>query len=228
MQFANNLINLRKREDLTIEELTLLLDVNRDDVINWEKGEELPNLTTIQNIARLFSVTVEELINVIIPIKTADERKVKLKTKVFSTLLGLSVFIIFFSIGLFLFLSRNNIDRLNDISTLVLITGVLIGVFGIVVPTLNFESFCKKNYIVFEPDKKEVKNAKRSFIIKFIISLMFIGVGITQFIIIFINYNSYMLSLAIMLSLLGFGLGIIIESGIMMSMYTVPDDVFKV
>ena len=228
MQFANNLINLRKREDLTIEELTLLLDVNRDDVINWEKGEELPNLTIIQNIARLFSVTVDELVNMLIPIKTVDVDKLKIRTRVFSMLLGLSVFVIFFSIGLFLFLSRNNNEKLNEISTLVLITGVLIGVFGIVIPTLNFESFCKKNYIVFEPDKNEVKKAKMSFIIKFIISLIFIGVGIIQFIIIFINYNSYMLSLAIMLSLLGFGLGIIIESGIMMSMYTAPDDVFKV
>ena len=114
MQFAHNLINLRKREDLTIEELTLLLDVNRDEVINWENGEEIPNITIMQELARLFSVTVEELINVIIPIKTADERKVKLKTKIFSTLLGLSVFLIFLSIGIYLYLSRSNNNSLND------------------------------------------------------------------------------------------------------------------
>jgi hypothetical protein len=104
----------------------------------------------------------------------------------------------------------------------------LIGVFGIVVPTLNFESYCKKNYIVFEPDKKEVKKAKKTFIVKLIISLIIIFTGLIQFIITFINNSSHMLSLAIMLSLIGFGIGLIIESGIIMSMYTAPDDVFKV
>lgn len=228
MQFRNNFINLCKKEDVILDDLAIILNVSKEDILSWEEGEEIPSIHTMQEIARLFNVTVDDLVNVTIPIKSADISIVKRKTKVFSTLLGTAVFTIFLSIGIFLTLTRR-LPNYNGIATIILISGILIGIFSIIIPTLNFESYCKKNYIIFKPTKEEVKISKDTFIIKLLIGIITITIGIIQFIIIFINFNNiYTYSLAIMLAMIGLGIGIIIEGGIMMSMYTAPDEVFKI
>lgn len=227
MQFKNNFINLCKREDLTLDELILLLGVTQQDIEGWIKEENIPSIKVMQEIAKMFNVTVDDLVNIVIPIKTEDVKKVKRITKTFSILLGLSVFLIFFSIGLYLTINRVS-NNYKEIGTFILIVGIIIGVFGIIVPTLNFESYCKNSYIVFEPTRKEVKASKDTFILKLLIGIILITTGIIQFIIIFINFNNiYSYSLAIMLTLIGLGIGLIIHGGIIMSMYTAPDEVFN-
>ena len=58
-----NLCSLRKRHNLTQEQLALELNVSRQVIAKWEKGESTPDLQHSMNIANLFGVTLDALVN---------------------------------------------------------------------------------------------------------------------------------------------------------------------
>lgn len=62
MVFSEQLSKLRKEANLTQEELAEKCDVSRQAVAKWESGESLPDIYKISQIAKLFEVSLEELI----------------------------------------------------------------------------------------------------------------------------------------------------------------------
>lgn len=58
-----NIQELRRRHDVTQEELAEKLDVSRQTIAKWERGESAPDINSCIRIADLFNVTVDELIN---------------------------------------------------------------------------------------------------------------------------------------------------------------------
>ena len=63
MEFGEKLQALRKRRGLTQEELAEILYVSRTAVSKWESGRGYPNIDSLKEIARYFSVTVDELLS---------------------------------------------------------------------------------------------------------------------------------------------------------------------
>ena len=63
MEFNEKLQELRKREGMTQEELAGKLYVSRTAISKWESGRGYPNIESLKAIARLFSVTVDELLS---------------------------------------------------------------------------------------------------------------------------------------------------------------------
>lgn len=63
MEFHQKLQELRKQKSLTQDELAKLLYVSRTAVSKWESGRGYPNIQSLKDIARLFSVTVDELLS---------------------------------------------------------------------------------------------------------------------------------------------------------------------
>ena len=59
---AENLKALRKRKDLTQEEVAEMLNVSPQSVSKWERGDTLPDITLLPALANLYKVTVETLI----------------------------------------------------------------------------------------------------------------------------------------------------------------------
>ena len=59
---AENLKTLRKRKDLTQEEVAEMLNVSPQSVSKWERGDTLPDITLLPTLANLYKVTVDELI----------------------------------------------------------------------------------------------------------------------------------------------------------------------
>lgn len=57
-----NIKNLRKEKGFTQKDLADLLHVTSQAVSRWEQGEVEPSLDTIVNIAKIFSVTTDEII----------------------------------------------------------------------------------------------------------------------------------------------------------------------
>ena len=62
MEFNEKLQELRKGRSLTQEELADALYVSRTAVSKWESGRGYPNIDSLKEIAKFFSVTIDELI----------------------------------------------------------------------------------------------------------------------------------------------------------------------
>ena len=62
MEFNEKLQQLRKSKGLTQEELAEAIFVSRTAVSKWESGRGYPNIDSLKELSRYFSVTIDELI----------------------------------------------------------------------------------------------------------------------------------------------------------------------
>ena len=63
MEFNEKLQELRKQKGLTQEALAEQLFVSRTAISKWESGRGHPNIESLKEIAKFFSVTVDELLS---------------------------------------------------------------------------------------------------------------------------------------------------------------------
>ena len=63
MEFNEKLCELRKQKGLTQEELANVLFVSRAAISKWESGRGYPNIDSLRQIAKLFSVSIDELLS---------------------------------------------------------------------------------------------------------------------------------------------------------------------
>ena len=63
MKFNEKLIELRKKEGLSQEELGYKLNVTRQTVSKWELGQTTPEMEKLLEISKLFNISVDELFN---------------------------------------------------------------------------------------------------------------------------------------------------------------------
>ena len=63
MEFGEKLQELRKNKGLTQEELAEALYVSRTAVSKWESGRGYPNIESLKEISKFFSVTIDELLS---------------------------------------------------------------------------------------------------------------------------------------------------------------------
>lgn len=59
---SENLYTLRKGKKLSQEQVAEAIGVSRQAVAKWENGEAVPDLTNAAALARLFDVTLDELV----------------------------------------------------------------------------------------------------------------------------------------------------------------------
>ncbi len=63
MSFADNLIQLRKMNNLSQEELAEKIGVTRQTLSKYETGESLPDIEKCRQLADVFSVSIDDLIS---------------------------------------------------------------------------------------------------------------------------------------------------------------------
>lgn len=63
MEFNEKLQMLRKNKGLTQEELADALYVSRTAISKWESGRGYPNIASLKEMAKYFSVTIDELLS---------------------------------------------------------------------------------------------------------------------------------------------------------------------
>lgn len=99
MDFNQKLQELRKQKGLTQEELAVNLYVSRTAISKWESGRGYPNIDSLKEIAKFFSVTIDELLSTdeVLTLAEADnKRKEKYFVDLIYGLLDLSVIMILF------------------------------------------------------------------------------------------------------------------------------------
>ena len=99
MEFNEKLQNLRKQKGLTQEELAEALYVSRTAISKWESGRGYPSIDSLKEIAKFFSLTIDELLSSDEVLCIAEEdnkqKEKQLKSLVFG-LLDISVLMFFF------------------------------------------------------------------------------------------------------------------------------------
>ena len=63
MNLGKNISELRKKNNLTQEELANMLGVSPQAVSKWENDAACPDITLLPKIAEIFGVTIDELMN---------------------------------------------------------------------------------------------------------------------------------------------------------------------
>ena len=63
MEFNEKLQDLRKQKGLTQEELAEYLYVSRTAISKWESGRGFPNIESLKEISKFFSVSLDELLS---------------------------------------------------------------------------------------------------------------------------------------------------------------------
>ena len=61
--FSDNLVQLRKINHLSQEELAEKVNVSRQTLSKWETGESLPDIERCMLLAEVFGVTLDDLVN---------------------------------------------------------------------------------------------------------------------------------------------------------------------
>ena len=99
MEFNEKLQELRKNKGLTQEELAEALYVSRTAISKWESGRGYPSIDSLKEIAKYFSVAIDELLSSDEVLSIAEEdnkqKEKHLKSLVFG-LLDISVLMFFF------------------------------------------------------------------------------------------------------------------------------------
>ena len=156
MEFNEKLQELRKNKGLTQEELAEALYVSRTAISKWESGRGYPSIDSLKEIAKYFSVTIDELLssNEVLSIAEEDNKQ---KEKHFRSLvfglLDISVLIFFF---LPFFGQKENgivqevsLLSLNGIATYLRLSYyaivISIAVYGIL--TLTFQNYQKTFWV---------------------------------------------------------------------------------
>lgn len=73
MTFHVKLIKLRKGQGLTQSTFAEAVGVSRQSVYKWETGQSYPDVEKLLKIARMFGITVDELIDDTLPCRYTDK-----------------------------------------------------------------------------------------------------------------------------------------------------------
>lgn len=73
MKLGTNLINARKRSGLSQELVAEKLNVSRQTISNWELDETIPDIYQVNKLAKLYHLTIDELIDFDLNQKEVEE-----------------------------------------------------------------------------------------------------------------------------------------------------------
>ena len=63
MKLGNKILELRKGQGLSQEQLGEKVNVTRQTISNWELGETSPNIEQLKSLSKVFHVSVDELLD---------------------------------------------------------------------------------------------------------------------------------------------------------------------
>ena len=77
IEIANRLLEYRKKNGLSQEELAEKLNISRQSVSKWERAEASPDTDNLIELAKIYGITMDDLLNVEKPINFKKEEIVE-------------------------------------------------------------------------------------------------------------------------------------------------------
>lgn len=117
MEIGNKMIQLRKRDNLSQEDLAQKVGVTRQTISKWELGETSPDISQAKKIANVFHISLDELVcndisNILINKVSNTEKLAGIIIKMLKYIgIGIVCFIIFFIFLIIFFSISNRNDR---------------------------------------------------------------------------------------------------------------------
>ena len=81
MSFGENLISLRKQMGWSQDDLANNLNLSRQAISKWENDTSKPDIDNVKKISKIFSVTIDDLLNNEVPKEKAVALDVKKEEK---------------------------------------------------------------------------------------------------------------------------------------------------
>lgn len=196
MSFRNNLIHLRMINNMTQEQLAMLLGVSRQSVAKWEAGNSYPEMDNLLSLCRIFNCSLDEIVQGDLTGREADEKITmassvnqedvfgydeqmrsfasRVSNGVMTIIIGLAFLASFGSMG----------ETFMPIGILAFCVGVVVGVGLIVSGVSSRQAFSKAHPFVedfYTPEEK--KRTKSQFVGELIggIGLILCGICIVAF-----------------------------------------------
>ena len=153
MSLGENLQYLRKKENITQEQLAEQLDVSRQSVSKWESDITYPEMNTLLQLCRMFHCSMDDLIQGNIhDINIEGKTEYDVHMNRFSKLISLGVGTILFGIsfmsllyGINYFISTGTEVIKEDFANMIFLIFVTIGTAILIVIGIQHSNFINKN-----------------------------------------------------------------------------------
>ena len=100
MALGQNILNLRKKEGLSQEDLGEKVNVTRQTISNWELGETTPNPDQLKLLSKALNTSVDDLIDndfqntILSKVKITESKQKKIKKILKGILIGFIIILI--------------------------------------------------------------------------------------------------------------------------------------
>lgn len=178
MSLGENLQFLRKKNDITQEQLAERLEVSRQSVSKWESDTTYPEMEKLVQLCQMFHVTMDDLIQKdISSLYVEDKSHYDAHMNLFSKMISLGVGLILF--GLFLMTFLNGIGFTDELSAIAFFIFIVIAVAIFIVMGLQHDNFQRKNpYIEDFYTEKEIDRFHKKFTVMIAVGVSLILIDI--------------------------------------------------
>lgn len=163
MTFAENLAFLRKKNNITQEQLAERLEVTRQSVSKWESGGSFPEMETLLKISEMFGVNIDALLKGDVKAESAeDTHAYDRHMNSFSRMISAGVGLVLFGLATLLFL--NSGYHLRQIPVMIFLGFVVAAVSIFIVSGIRHGDYVKEHPRI-EPfyTREELDAHKRKF-----------------------------------------------------------------
>lgn len=217
MNFSNNLIELRKKGNMTQEELSEKLNVSRQAVSKWESNSAFPELDKLNQISKLFNCDLDTLING----KIVEDTNLKGKTNKhfawFGNMIGIATMIIILGTSLIVYFDAFNNSN-DEIATIIFMMLLTISVGMYMYAGMRHQFYLKENDLTNLYTVEDEKSYNKTYTAKIIIGVVLILLSVTLILLVdAITHDNDMyvqLSSGIMLDIVSLSVYLFITAGI--------------
>lgn len=231
MSFSDNIIFLRKKANLTQEQLADKLEVSRQTVSKWEQGLSFPETDKILQICDMFNCDMDTIMRGNAEVKTGEDSVgYDRHMNLFSVKISLGVFFVFLGVAVMLFMMAFLKNEVFPVMVLFLF--ITAGVTLFIVAGMEYDAFGKKHpKIEGIYTQKQIERAeyKIRYMIAFPIAGILLSValliGASQFNALFgMSEESFsLLYVSIFLFLIAVCVSVMVFGGIQYSKYNYED-----